>query len=261
MRDVRLDQARQDDWADAASWPWDDPSQLLDHLTTSTNIIRAAQEFDWTGLIGAEATVLDLGCGSGWLTALLSARPEVQRVVAWDGSERMLSEVLPAMVGLLDGEIKKVEPVCGRFVPLLVEDGGIDLVVMSSAFHHCDDPDELLEEIRRVLSPDGALVLLNETPWHPVAMLGFTARLAATAVAGVLGSRRRHPGALHDDHVLYDPRLGDRAWTIRGWHRLAGRAGWSISVRSSGLYSYPASTRRAARLESPLTHFVLRPSR
>jgi ubiquinone/menaquinone biosynthesis C-methylase UbiE len=79
-------------------------------------------------------------------------------------------------------------------VPLLIEDDTIDLAVMSSAFHHSDRPDELLDELRRVLSPGACLVLLNETPWHRLAMAAFSFRTAATALANLVGplARLRH---------------------------------------------------------------------
>lgn len=259
IRDVRREQAQRADWANAASGPWNDASALLAHLKESTNIIRAAEQFDWTGLIGPGAAVLDLGCGSGWLSALLSARPEVQKVVAWDSSEQMLTDVLPRMVWLMNGDPRKIDPVCGQFVPLLLDEGSLDLVVMSSAFHHSDDPLALLAEIRRALKPSGSLVLLNETPWHTVSMLRFVMRLTLTALTSMFGGQRRMPGAIYDDHVLYDAALGDHAWTKRGWSRLATQAGWSIAIHDSGLYSYTDSYRRAGRFESPLTHFVLRP--
>lgn len=107
VTDVRLEQLRASDWADAASGPWNDPQALWEHLTRSTNIVRAAREFDWTGLIRPGGVVLDLGAGSGWLSGMLSARSDVSEVIAWDGSERMLAEVLPGMVELGEGDQRR----------------------------------------------------------------------------------------------------------------------------------------------------------
>lgn len=261
LRDIRLEQLDGADWSGAASGPWRNADDLWQHLTGNTNIVRAATEFPWTAVVAPGAAALDLGCGSGWLSGLLSARPDVRRVTAWDGSARMLTELLPRMVELTDGDPSKIERVCGTFTPLLVADSSYDLVVMSSAFHHCDDPEVLLDEIRRVLRPSSssALVLLNETPWHTLLMASFIARMTGTAIARIAGSSRRFPGALLDDRALYDGVLGDHAWTMKGWRSLAQRTGWSLAVEKSGLYSYPESFRRPFRFESELTHFVLRP--
>jgi SAM-dependent methyltransferase len=261
VRDVRLEQLNRGDWALSAAGAWSDPQALVAHLRDNTNFFPALDALDWRNLCGDGARVLDLGCGSGWLSAVLTREPHVGRVVAWDSSPRLLGDVLPVTVDLLGGDMRKIEPVCGDFVPLLIEDRSIDLAVMSSAFHHCDRPDDLLDELRRVLVPGGCLVLLNETPWHRLVMASFSLRTAGAALANLIGprSRLRRPGHLAVDHVLYDPRLGDRAMTLPQWRALAGRRGWSIEPRDTGLASYRGHFRSRRRLEPNLTHFVLRP--
>jgi len=258
---VRLDQLNRGDWALSAAGVWSDPRELVAHLRDNTNYFPAAETLDWRSLCGEDARVLDLGCGSGWLTALLTREPHVREVVAWDSSPRLLGELLPVTVELLGGVVDKVEPVCGEFVPLLAEDGSFDLAVMSSAFHHSDRPDALLDELRRVLRPGAVLVLLNETPWHPLAMAAFGLRTAGAALVNLIGprSRLRHPGHLAADHALYDPQLGDRAMTLPQWRDLARRCGWSISRRDTGLSSYREHFRPRARFEPNLTHFLMRP--
>jgi SAM-dependent methyltransferase len=262
FRDVRLEQAARRDWSAAAGERWASAGQLWTHLTTNTNLVRAVEQVDWRSLLRDGATVLDLGCGAGWLSAMLSRRPEVARVVACDGSPTMLRDLLPEMVGLLDGDADVIEAVCAGFTPLVFADAAsFDLVVMSSAFHHCGDPDDLLAELRRVLSPGGAVVLLNETPWRVPGMLWFGARMMAAHLATLATGRTvPWPGHVASDHVLYDPALGDRAYTLRGWQALMRRARWSLEVRPTGLTSYPPSVRRPSPFEPPLVHFVLRPS-
>jgi SAM-dependent methyltransferase len=260
LRDVRLEQRRRSDWAVSASGPWASADALWAHLQERTNIVAAARQVDWSALLGGGATVLDLGCGSGWLTGLLTREPRVARVLAWDGSPHLLGEVLPRMVELTGGDLGKVEPVCGDFLPLVLEDGAVDAVVMSSAFHHADDPRALLAELVRVVKPGGVIVLLNETPWHPLAMLAFAARHFVASVTGLLGRRLvAAPGALTEHGALYDPQLGDRAYTLRTWRQIAAGGGCRLEVRRTGLPSYPESERRRMPLEPDLHHFVLRP--
>jgi ubiquinone/menaquinone biosynthesis C-methylase UbiE len=261
MRDVRLEQADRVDWALDGSGSWGEPSALVSHLRDNTNHVTAALLIDWSELCPEGARILDLGCGSGWLTAILTREPRVGRVIAWDSSRRSVGEFLPVAMKIMDGDWAKAEPVCGDFVPLLLEDESLDLVVMASAFHHCDRPDELLGEIRRVLAPGGALLLLNETPWHRLAMLSFAVRTVAAALANLVGRRLlvRRAGHLAADHVLYDPLLGDRAMTLPQWHDLAARCGWSLERIETGLPPYRSEFRGRGRLEPDLTHFLLRP--
>lgn len=256
IRDVRSAQAERHDWAAASHWK--DAAAVWDHLRRDTNIVRAAEMLDWPALIQPGATVLDLGCGGGWLSAMLSAKPAVGGVIAWDRSPALLRDVVPEMVKIAGGDPTRIERVCGDFVPLLLADGSIDLVVMSSAFHHAEQPETLLAELARVLAPGGVVVLLNETPWHPVAMLGFATRIYLAALLGLVGFPTRRQGHLGSRHVLYDETLGDRAYSVRGWRQMMAAAGWTLDLRDTGLLSYPAEYRALGRFEPRLHHLVLR---
>ena len=187
VRDVRLEQAARSDWAEAASGIWSTAPRLWEHMTGASNMVEAARAFDFARWRAPpDATILDLGCGSGWLAAMLSAEPKVAHVIAWDSSPHLLEQVLPEMVELVGGDIARIERVCGDFVPLMLGDTSQDLVVMSSAFHHAGDPRRLLGELRRVPRPDGAVVLLNETPWKRLMVLGFATRMYLAALAGLV---------------------------------------------------------------------------
>jgi SAM-dependent methyltransferase len=260
LRDVRMAQLEDSDWSAAASGPWQSADELWPFLRDQTNHVRAARAMAWDELLPEHASVLDLGCGSGWLTALLTCDPRVEKVFAWDSSPHLLTRVLPRMIELVGGDIAKTQRICGDFIPLLIDDGAIDVVVMSSAFHHAEDPDALLTELRRVLTRDGVVVLLNETPWRPLRMLAFATRHFVATGLGLVGlPGPRAPGALTQDGALYDPALGDRAYTMRAWRRIAARNGWSLCEVCSGLPPYPPHQRRRAFLEPDLHHLILRP--
>ncbi len=256
IRDVRATQAEQAGWAEASDWS--DAAQVWQHLHDNTNLVRAAESVDWHTLLPQGATVLDLGCGSGWLTAMLSAQPRVARVIAWDSSLTLLRDMVPATVELLGGEADKIERVCGDFVPILLDDGSVDAIVMSSAFHHSEQPDALLGELARLLAPGGVAVLLNETPWHPIAILGFATRMYLAALAGLAGWITRRNGHLGSRHILYDEALGDRAYSLRAWRQILRDAGFSVEVHDTGLVSYRESFRPPNRFQPHLVNFVLR---
>ena len=161
-----------------------------DHLSRNTNLIKAANLLRWPELLHSGTIALDLGCGSGWLSALLTREPDIEKVIACDASPTLLHDVLPQMVALMEGDLSKIERVCGRFTPLLLETGSVDLVVMSSAFHHASDLDGLLAELVRITRPRGLIVLLNEVPFSIPTMF---LHIAATAVAAAVNCTATSP--------------------------------------------------------------------
>lgn len=121
---------------------------------------RAAAEYergrpDWPeavlDLVGVppEATVLDLGAGTGKLTRVLVRR--YAHVVA--------VEPLPAMRTELERQVPAAEALDGRAEAIPLADGSVDAVFVAQAFHWFAN-DEAVAEIARVLRPGGVLALL-----------------------------------------------------------------------------------------------------
>ena len=50
----------------------------------------------------------------------------------------------------------------GSFYQLRLSDESLDFVILAEAFHHADEPGRLLVEVRRVLKPDGVVLVLGE---------------------------------------------------------------------------------------------------
>jgi ubiquinone/menaquinone biosynthesis C-methylase UbiE len=97
--------------------------------------------------------VLDAGCGTGWLAAgLRRAAPHV-RVVGLDLAAGMLGRARAAGAWpLLQAD--------AAMLPLAT--GSVDLVVTRGVLHHLPDVAGALTEWRRVLRPDGAVVVVSE---------------------------------------------------------------------------------------------------
>jgi ubiquinone/menaquinone biosynthesis C-methylase UbiE len=99
--------------------------------------------------------ILDLGCGTGRFSAALAAHFKAA-VIAVDPSEKMLAEARKKErdgVLFLQGS--------GEAAPL--DDKTVDLVFISMAFHHFNDPMRAARECRRVLREGGALCLRTAT--------------------------------------------------------------------------------------------------
>lgn len=97
-----------------------------------------------------EETVLDAGCGSGRVTAMLIERLPRGRVIAVDGSAAMIEQVGSV---LRSGD----EAILADLLELELEEA-VDLVFSSAVFHWLLDHDRLFSNLRRALRPGGRLV-------------------------------------------------------------------------------------------------------
>lgn len=96
--------------------------------------------------------LLDLGCGTGALTAQVLEQDHRRQVTGVDLSERMLARArarLGGRVNLVQGD--------SEHLPLL--DGSFDVVYCCDSFHHYPDPAAVLAEVGRVLTPGGVFLL------------------------------------------------------------------------------------------------------
>jgi ubiquinone/menaquinone biosynthesis C-methylase UbiE len=77
-------------------------------------------------------------------------------------SHHRLELLFPQAVRLFKGEAAKLNRNLGSFYNLQFPNVSMDIVFLSSAFHHASNPVRLLTEIDRVLKPGGALILIGE---------------------------------------------------------------------------------------------------
>ncbi|MFM7404607.1 MAG: methyltransferase domain-containing protein, partial [Erythrobacter sp.] len=102
--------------------------------------------------------VLDLACGTGYGTAILGAA--AAQVTGVDINPTAIREARKRYAS------KNVKFVIGDCYDLPFEEGSFDIVVANEMIEHVEDHKGLLDEVRRVLSPNG--VLLVSTPNKPV---------------------------------------------------------------------------------------------
>ncbi len=98
--------------------------------------------------LGRPVDVLDLGAGTGKLTARLASLPGPSRVVAVEPDPEMLAELRRQLPG--------VQAMEGRAEAIPLPDGSVDAVLAGQAAHWFD-LDRALPEIARVLRPGGVL--------------------------------------------------------------------------------------------------------
>jgi ArsR family transcriptional regulator len=116
----------------------------------------------WEGLARAllrlapRARYADLGIGDGLLTLMLAEVADVVTAV----------DISPAMLEQLTARAKQkgianIETVTGDIESLPLPDRSHDVVVLSQALHHANDPARALAEAHRILVPGGALLVLD----------------------------------------------------------------------------------------------------
>lgn len=113
--------------------------------------------FALVGLLPADWTVADLGCGTGNVAEALA--PFARSVVGIDASSPMLEMARHRLerfdnVDLLPGELES----------LPLEDGSVDVATMMLVLHHLDHPEEAIHEAARCLRPGGRILIVDMMP-------------------------------------------------------------------------------------------------
>jgi SAM-dependent methyltransferase len=130
--------------------------------------------------------VLDAACGPGLYAAELVRRGAY--VVGFDQSPRMV-EICRARVGQSDFRVHDLGDRIGWLA-----DASVDLALCALAIEYVDDRIGALRELRRVLRPDGALVLSRQ---HPTA------------------DWLRHGGSYFDVRTVAE--TWSKGWQVRYW--------------------------------------------
>jgi ubiquinone/menaquinone biosynthesis C-methylase UbiE len=120
------------------------------YITKTLSILK-----NWAE-IAPEATVLDIGCGTGELEQLFLAENPQQVMIGVDISEKML---LIAQHKCHTYSHVSFHNVSVSNLPF--ENNCFDVIVSASAFHYFDDPHTALIEIKRVLKPQGKVFILD----------------------------------------------------------------------------------------------------
>jgi ArsR family transcriptional regulator len=101
-------------------------------------------------------TVADLGAGEGLLSELLARR--CKKVIAVDNSERIVEF---GAAKAKKNNLKNLEFRLGDLQNPPIEPHSVDLVILSQALHHAEDPGKAIEAAYRLLKPHGQIVILD----------------------------------------------------------------------------------------------------
>ncbi|MGE5834974.1 MAG: ArsR/SmtB family transcription factor [Acidobacteriota bacterium] len=109
------------------------------------------------GLMPANWTVADLGCGTGAMLAGLA--PHVDRVIGVDASEEMLAAARDRL-----NDVPNVELRHGSLESLPVDSSSVDAATMMLVLHHLAAPVTAISEAARILRPGGRLLVVDMVP-------------------------------------------------------------------------------------------------
>ena len=113
----------------------------------------------WHALdIQPDCTLIDVGSGVGYVTLPFAEAFPAAKVYGCD--------ILDGMAGLLAEDAKarglgNIESVLMEPGAIPMPDGCADIVIMSQVHHELDDPEDLLEECRRLLRLGGTIAIID----------------------------------------------------------------------------------------------------
>jgi ubiquinone/menaquinone biosynthesis C-methylase UbiE len=238
---------------------WRDAQTHVRQIKEEKRFIDSFYTVPWSEIIKPNTVALDVGCGSGWLSALLSKYKDVSQVYALDSSRTNLTELLPHVVKILEGDISKIQPVIGLFDRLDVLERKFNLVVASAALHHSTDIRNTLHGIYNILADDGVLVLLNEFPSSKL-RYGYRIVIGAIRALRDLGMNRfpKETPMFSSSGILYNRTLGDWTYCLEQWSTFLKEAGFSVKFIPLN-YSHKDQEVRGWRREN-FVNFICRKS-
>lgn len=106
--------------------------------------------------LSREMIFADLGCGTGYFTIPASHR--VKKVYALDVQHGML-DILHDKIE--KQKIRNIQVILSEESHIPLPENSVDALFMGNVFHELEDRDSILNEVKRILSNEGKLVIVD----------------------------------------------------------------------------------------------------
>lgn len=103
--------------------------------------------------------ILDVGAGTGWLTAQLGRKYSKARVMALDIAEPMLQQTRKR-----GRWFRRIPSLCARTEAIPLADASLDMLISNAMLQWCANPEAVFAEWLRVLRPGGLLLFTSFGP-------------------------------------------------------------------------------------------------
>lgn len=158
----------------------------------------------WAGQLTAGRVALDAGCGTAYGTRLL-AEGGAREVVGVDIAGSVLDSVAPTMP-------PSVRLVTGDLRALPFTDDTFELVVCFEVIEHFEDPFTVMDELVRVLSPGGLLLISSPNRgFYPAGNPHHFHEFTPSELSAELTARLRHVHLFRQSNYLVSALLADES--------------------------------------------------
>ncbi len=130
-----------------------------EHLNNIYSDVIVALESKGINLQGK--SLLSLASGTCWLESRL-LKLESFELKAVDFSRHRIHDLAPKTLEYFDLGTEDISLVHGDILSLELSNNTQDIVLLSQAFHHTNQPIQLLGEIKRVLKDNGVVIIVGE---------------------------------------------------------------------------------------------------
>jgi ubiquinone/menaquinone biosynthesis C-methylase UbiE len=185
---------------------------LLKQLDFTLNYIQNLEK--------SNAELIDLAAGIGWCSAEFSKLNCINKVHAVEISKHRLDLLFPKAMKMFDGVNKKVNRYLGSFYDIKLPSKSIDIVFMSQAFHHAENPFKLMCESDRLVKDDGTIILMGE---HYIGYFRMLKRIV---------SHFMKTGKINFNfHKLWKPdiKLGDHYYRVKDYYFMFEILGYDLT--------------------------------
>jgi SAM-dependent methyltransferase len=219
---------------------WEEPKEHYKCIHEKWNYLDAIQIIPWDNYLNRKNLIIvELGAGTGWLSAYLSKLDKISKIYAIDSSSFFINKMMPDIIDMMNGKKEKITPIEGLFTPILLDDNSIDIVVMCSALHHANDLETVLKEIYRIIKPTGHLFILNETPLRYFEYIIYQIKIF---IKIILHSYKKKylsiSQSISSSGILYDPALGDRIYPLWFWIKAINNSGFKSDIIKTKYKTY-----------------------